>query len=362
MFECSQQIPEVKAKEDVVVGIAMNVLATLEEYPILTRMSKETLVSIFGNRIHDAFKFNQVREESWAILNQHGTESDDAETFRQIFFFMDSRNFCGISVDSADASAPKAEKAKKAKLTEYSTKVMMFGYNHNNQCLDGLYAPPSGHQVYGVHCGFGWSAINLGPGGVTWWGGSFLVTRGMPRWERPVRRLWGGPNQLIALTEDGQLYSWGNNTVGVLGHPVAQSMIDQPTQIVEWEQALQEGIVDIKIGDAHAVVLTTKGVWGIGSNAVGQLGLGEGIPKVAQLTPLTVKEEIVGIWAAMDVTFLIKKEGGLLVTGRNLHDILSIATPKPLPLDQLDVPFSPVFQPVIGLVCNSICVCVCVCN
>jgi alpha-tubulin suppressor-like RCC1 family protein len=65
----------------------------------------------------------------------------------------------------------------------------------------------------------------------------------------------------VALTKEGKVYTWGDNSNGQLGHGVCDSMYistskDMPTQVLSLD-----GLIVIKIacGTDHTVVVTDKG-------------------------------------------------------------------------------------------------------
>lgn len=83
-----------------------------------------------------------------------------------------------------------------------------------------------------------------------------------------------GTEHSIALTCDGQVYSWGRGSNGRLGHGNSKQC-SRPQLIEDLVVSAQERITQIVAGDAHSMALNAEGrvyTWGMGSH--GRLGLG----------------------------------------------------------------------------------------
>jgi hypothetical protein len=79
-----------------------------------------------------------------------------------------------------------------------------------------------------------------------------------------------GREHIIALTEDGSVFTWGNNEYGQLGNGTNESR-DTPEKI----QGLPK-IIDIASGDSYCMVLSEDGnIYTWGSNFEGELGDGK---------------------------------------------------------------------------------------
>ena len=99
-----------------------------------------------------------------------------------------------------------------------------------------------------------------------------------------------GKNFTVALTASGNVYTWGNNDLGQLGITKVDRCKETPTRITSLSN-----IVDVVAGDLHVLALTRSGEvfsWGNGSD--GQLGHSnnanqfspkqiQGIPQIAKL-------------------------------------------------------------------------------
>ena len=85
-----------------------------------------------------------------------------------------------------------------------------------------------------------------------------------------------GKNHALALTSEGEVYAWGDNTHGQLGqrnrggHKKGAVLVDIPSLYRSNDKA-----VAVYAGDGYSLVLTAAGaVWGWGRNDMGQLGVG----------------------------------------------------------------------------------------
>ncbi|KAL8366051.1 hypothetical protein RB595_004707 [Gaeumannomyces hyphopodioides] len=128
-----------------------------------------------------------------------------------------------------------------------------------------------------------------------------------------IKRIAAGGYLLAALTTGGDLYCWG-------GHPGRKAIIDDssedmlsgPVPIVVDEDA---DVADVAVGESHLIVLTDRGgVFVIGENTNGQLGLGRDGPASARSwtrvelpRPLAQAREIVGVAAGSRCSFIKTK-------------------------------------------------------
>ncbi|KAK0706784.1 regulator of chromosome condensation 1/beta-lactamase-inhibitor protein II [Lasiosphaeria miniovina] len=85
-----------------------------------------------------------------------------------------------------------------------------------------------------------------------------------------IVRLAAGGYVVAALTAGNDLYVWGQGHPGGRPLPVLEGLTDRPAPV----DIQDNDIVDVAVGDAHLVALTTEGqVFVIGDNSNGQLGL-----------------------------------------------------------------------------------------
>ncbi|KAK3101004.1 hypothetical protein FSP39_000154 [Pinctada imbricata] len=85
----------------------------------------------------------------------------------------------------------------------------------------------------------------------------------------------GAGHQHVALVRDGDLYTWGRNSNGRLGHgDLALDNTVSPPCRVETLHMLQIRVISVSCGGEHTIALTQQGVYGWGSSKYGQVGLG----------------------------------------------------------------------------------------
>ncbi|OQS06735.1 regulator of chromosome condensation (RCC1) [Thraustotheca clavata] len=94
---------------------------------------------------------------------------------------------------------------------------------------------------------------------------------------RVVSKVAAGENHSLALTSDGQLFSWGSNSYGQLGFPLKQT--SAASRLIPKRIDALKGMtfVDIAASSVHSAAIATSGhVYTWGSNKKGQLGRKEG--------------------------------------------------------------------------------------
>uniref|UniRef100_H2YDC3 BTB domain-containing protein n=1 Tax=Ciona savignyi TaxID=51511 RepID=H2YDC3_CIOSA len=187
--------------------------------------------------------------------------------------------------------------------------IYTWGHNSYMQLGNGGTAPgvqPSllsrhiNHRVVQVSCGSHHSMVLTAEGEVYTWGynncgqigSGSTANQGSPRkvtaciGSKRISDISCGQTTSIAVTDSGEVYSWGYNGNGQLGvgNNVNQT---NPCRIA----ALQGVVVtQVVCGYAHALALTDNGsVFGWGANSYGQLGSGN---KANTVTPLQVATNI----------------------------------------------------------------------
>lgn len=149
----------------------------------------------------------------------------------------------------------------------------------------------------------------------------------------------GSRYHAMALTSDGTLYSWGNESVGSVGI----TEVDNQTDMIQTTPVeIMTDVRDMAAGSAHSVALKNDGsvyTWGV--NNYGQIGIAKGEFQYSigeedvycQATPKKIMSNVAAISAGGFMT-MVRKEDGLLQTfGCNLFGQLGIgsedSTPTP---------------------------------
>jgi alpha-tubulin suppressor-like RCC1 family protein len=129
-----------------------------------------------------------------------------------------------------------------------------------------------------------------------------------------------GNKHSLALTDEGNVWSWGNNTEGQIGHA---------NQTESYVPKLIHGltnVVSIASGYSHSIVLKEDGtVWTWGENNFGQLGIGN---KSTLVKPVQVAglENIVYISAGAGHCIAVKGDGTVWTWGWNDYGQLGDGT------------------------------------
>ena len=85
-----------------------------------------------------------------------------------------------------------------------------------------------------------------------------------------------GANHVLAVTEEGVVYSWGDNRYGQLGLGFASTYEYTPQNLLGFTGAALDNVMDVAATVGTSAILLTNGtVWTVGSNARGELGIGQ---------------------------------------------------------------------------------------
>lgn len=128
-------------------------------------------------------------------------------------------------------------------------------------------------------------------------------------------------NHTLALSIDGDVYAWGDNTYGQLGFESENSLVLIPTKI-----ETLSNIKYISIGEKHSLALTKTGalyVWG--DNTYGQLGLGD-IPQttITEPTIVSVLLEINKIEGGSKSSAILTPDGYIYICGSHKENGLGV--------------------------------------
>lgn len=126
-----------------------------------------------------------------------------------------------------------------------------------------------------------------------------------------------GRGYSVAVTANGHVFSWGENTLGRLGHGLDDEVYVTP--------GLVPGLPPIKqvaAGDNHVLALAVDGtVYAWGSNSMGQIGKGDLIePTTVPVRALS--GEFTSVAAAGDTSFAVTAGGFVLSWGANQTGLL----------------------------------------
>jgi len=123
--------------------------------------------------------------------------------------------------------------------------------------------------------------------------------------ELEIKKIAGGVSHTVLLTKKGEVYSWGRNHYGQLGHGIDDEMVEEPRKIENIER-----VVDIACGALHTVLVTRDGVvYAFGLTRDGRIPSSNEKEK----SPMVVCEEIkknkvVGVACGKRHTLLIATE------------------------------------------------------
>jgi alpha-tubulin suppressor-like RCC1 family protein len=127
----------------------------------------------------------------------------------------------------------------------------------------------------------------------------------------PIAAVRAGPWHALAISRQGEVYTWGVGRDGRLGHG---------TDTAEVKPRLVEGlrscfVVDACCASAHTAVLTSTGsVYVFGENADGQLGLRGRSPRRLP-TPLPLPCKAVAVSCAREHTCVLLEDGDIVACG-----------------------------------------------
>ena len=134
-----------------------------------------------------------------------------------------------------------------------------------------------------------------------------------------------------AISSNGDLYTWGSNSSGQLGHGDIGSYVGTPTKVPGISD-----VVSICLGDSHSTAITASGdLYTWGSNRRGQLGYGQGWRDVQyNITPMRVRgvPKVVSVSSSGTITTVVTNAGELYIWGfggripRKIEDITNVAT------------------------------------
>lgn len=148
-----------------------------------------------------------------------------------------------------------------------------------------------------------------------------------------VVQIAAGANHLMAITDDGQLYSWGCGEQGQLGRRVLERhklLGLRPTNITPRLGRSRVSIRKVVCGSYHTLAISEDGnLWAMGLNNYGQLGLGD---HEERLTADLVEQEnwkgqkVVDAAAGEHHSLVLLSSGHVLTFGRADSGQLGVET------------------------------------
>jgi len=126
----------------------------------------------------------------------------------------------------------------------------------------------------------------------------------------------------LALREDGTVWAWGSNASGQLGRPESYGANPTPEQV-----AGLTGVVALSAGESHVLALREDGtVWSWGSNFFGELGRTTGF--ISDFTPAPVPglERVAGLAASGGFSLALREDGTVWSWGHNFSGQLGDGT------------------------------------
>eukprot|EP00403_Amphidinium_massartii_P034638 CAMPEP_0178443782 /NCGR_PEP_ID=MMETSP0689_2-20121128/39101_1 /TAXON_ID=160604 /ORGANISM="Amphidinium massartii, Strain CS-259" /LENGTH=578 /DNA_ID=CAMNT_0020067857 /DNA_START=46 /DNA_END=1782 /DNA_ORIENTATION=+ len=157
--------------------------------------------------------------------------------------------------------------------------------------------------------------------------------------EGKLRNVVIGATFIIVLKEDGSLHSWGEDKAGCLGLGTDAQGSPEPKQI-KFPSEFQNGkdkVVDIQYGKHHILALTNQGkVYAWGENTQGQLGVND---LQTRYEPVAVEglDTVVQILAVDNMSYALTSKGDVFAWGDNKegclaleHDNMRVMKPEPM--------------------------------
>jgi alpha-tubulin suppressor-like RCC1 family protein len=132
-----------------------------------------------------------------------------------------------------------------------------------------------------------------------------------------VKAIAAGGSHSMALNAAGEVYAWGDNNRGQLGNNNTPNGSLSPTAVA----TPPAGVIGIASGGSHSLALADTGeVWSWGANGLGQLGdnnSGTDAPAPTQVTPNAGFVRAVSIAAGADHSLALTYDGKVFAWGKN---------------------------------------------
>lgn len=213
--------------------------------------------------------------------------------------------------------------------------LYLWGINSNGQLGNGTetnsYVPIKiMDNVASVSLGDSHSAAITTDGGLYMWGDNYYgqlgngTTSGYDANPNPIKIMDNvvsvilGDRHSAAITTDGSLYMWGDNTSGKLGNGTSDDS-NVPIKIMD-------NVTSVSLGDSHSAAITTDGslyMWG--ENFVyGQLGNNTSI--YCSTIPVKIMDNVASVSLGGWHSAAITNDGSLYMWGSNIYGQLGNGT------------------------------------
>ncbi|PRP88021.1 hypothetical protein PROFUN_04449 [Planoprotostelium fungivorum] len=135
----------------------------------------------------------------------------------------------------------------------------------------------------------------------------------------PIKQMEYGMSHYIALANNGLLYAFGDNKYGQLGITNSAGLVVEDQ--AELVQSLK-GVTQIAAGHYHSVVLCDDGsIFCFGSNSEGQLGMGDkknrAAPTKVRFPASLLHDKLISISAGAEHTVCLTQSGRVFAWGKN---------------------------------------------
>jgi alpha-tubulin suppressor-like RCC1 family protein len=161
----------------------------------------------------------------------------------------------------------------------------------------------------GVVYGWGWNRKGQVGNGST----AYTITKPVQVLTSAID-IGAGHYSSFAVKDDGSVWGWGQNSTGQIGTGASTTQVRTPTRIEGLDGI---SITDVAGGRNHVLALTTDGdVYSWGSNATGQLGDGT---LTSSATPVRASSlsNVVSIFAGRDHSLAVNADGTVWAWGFN---------------------------------------------
>ena len=141
-----------------------------------------------------------------------------------------------------------------------------------------------------------------------------------------IRAIGGGSSHSFAVSNDGEMWAWGDNGSGRLGLNSPDTYHTRAGRVVDANGGAFAGVVYVDGGSSHSVAVKDDGTLWVWGGEGGKLGLGSGVSQTSvprQLIesadpdrPLT---DVAYLAAGSEYTVALRTDGTLWVTGSNQY-------------------------------------------